>query len=46
MAQQRVADNRETMKRWFKTEIEFWGQEASNLFKRWKEIICRTTRSD
>lgn len=33
-----VADNREAMKRWFNTEIEFWGQEASNLFLRWKEL--------
>jgi glutaredoxin 2 len=26
------------MKRWFNAEIEFWGQEASNLFLRWKEL--------
>lgn len=33
-----VPDNRETMKKWFNSEIEFWGQDASNLFLRWKEL--------
>ncbi|MBL0910777.1 MAG: AAA family ATPase [Bacteroidia bacterium] len=33
-----VSDDREAMKRWFNSEIEFWGQDASNLFLRWKEL--------
>ncbi|MFY7665764.1 ATP-dependent nuclease [Flavobacterium sp.] len=46
-----VADNRDAMKRWFNSQIEFWGVDASSLFKRWKElnpvdaqeVITRTT---
>lgn len=46
-----VADNRDTMKKWFNSEIEFWGKDASILFMRWKElnpveaqeVIARTT---
>lgn len=33
-----VQDNREAMKRWFNTEIDFWGIDGSNLFLRWKEL--------
>jgi len=33
-----VPDNRETMKNWFNSQIEFWGIDGSNLFTRWKEI--------
>jgi hypothetical protein len=33
-----VADDRVEMKKWFNKEIEFWGQDAENLFFRWKEI--------
>ncbi len=32
-----VLDNRESMKRWFNAQIEFWGNEGINLFSRWKE---------
>ena len=46
-----VLDNRESMKRWFNTEIAFWGYEGINVFRRWKEcnpvetqnVIDRTT---
>ena len=33
-----VLDNRESMKRWFNTEINSWGEDGANLFSRWKEI--------
>ena len=33
-----VADNRDSMKAWFNKEIEYWGNEGENLFKRWREL--------
>lgn len=33
-----IPDRRETMKKWFNSQIEFWGVDASKLFLRWKEL--------
>jgi AAA15 family ATPase/GTPase len=33
-----VENNRESMKRWFNAEIEFWGNDGANLFTRWKDL--------
>ncbi len=31
-----VKDNRESMKRWFNAQAEFWGNDCERLFNRWK----------
>jgi AAA15 family ATPase/GTPase len=33
-----VNDNREDMKRWFNSQIDYWGVDGENLFHRWKEL--------
>jgi len=33
-----VNDNRESMKIWFKSELEFWGEEGIRIFERWQEL--------
>jgi len=32
-----VNDNRESMKIWFKNELQFWGTEGTQVFERWEE---------
>ncbi len=33
-----IEDNRDDMKRWFKSQIEFWGLNGNRVFNRWKEL--------
>jgi len=33
-----IKDDRDDMKKWFNEQIEFWGENGTRVFKRWKEL--------